>query len=35
MNFREMYDTIIDFFLDVPNETKKKQCQQLLVWWNR
>jgi hypothetical protein len=34
MNFREMYDTIIDFFLDVPNETKKKQRQQLLVWWN-
>jgi len=30
-----MYDTIIDFFEDVPNQAKKKQRQQLLAWWNR
>jgi len=35
MNFHEMYNTIIDYFEDVPNAVKKKQRQQLLVWWNR
>jgi len=35
MNFREMYDTIIDFFEDVPNQLKKRQRQQLLAWWNQ
>jgi hypothetical protein len=35
MNFPEMYNTIIDYFEDVPNQEKKKQRQQLLAWWNR